>query len=287
MRDLLNLFFILTLSFCSFASFAISIEEVEEQFKQRTMDDSGFESMLDVESMGLEIYNSKNLSDAVRARGILIACRAKNFRGEYLPVSRSEQKIEFHEGTNHCRNGIKLLEKKLGTPKNPEDGQTLAKLYFWYTTVFGRWFEDESKFSALKYWNSEVKPILESLIDQMEMEKMLGWGPHRALGRAYYSIPAGKSKSLRFMKKAYMKSRSKNHKVSVYPLNTYFYAESLIAKGKMDEARKILEATLTLAEDEEKLRELNAEAEKLYGDYRWFETLHEIELCREVLHSLQ
>jgi hypothetical protein len=284
---ILNLFFVLSLSFYSFASSAISIDEVEDQFKQRAMDEQGFESMLEIESMGLEIFNSNDLSDNERARGILAACRAKNFRGEYLPVSRTERKIEFHEGTQHCRNGIKLLESELGEPKNPENGKVLAELYFWYTTVFGRWFEDESKFDALKYWNTEVKPILESLIEKMEMENMLGWGPYRALGRAYYSIPAGKSKSLRFMKKAYMKSRSKKFKVSVYPLNTAYYAESLIAKGKMDEARKVLEDTLAIAEDEEKLKDLNIEAEKLYGDYRWFETLYEIELCREVLNSLK
>ncbi|RLA63625.1 MAG: hypothetical protein DRQ88_00215 [Epsilonproteobacteria bacterium] len=287
MNIFLNLVFVCTLSFYSFATFGVSVQDIEQEFKQRSMDDAGFESMLNLEAMGLEIFNSEDLSDQIRARGALTACRAKNFRGEYLPVSRAERKIEFHEGSQHCKKGIKLLEQDLGEPKNSEDREVLADLYFWYTTVFGRWFEDESKFSALKYWKNEVKPILESLIEQMEMGKMLGWGPYRALGRAYYSIPAGKSKSLRFMKKAYMKSRSKTFKVSVYPLNTVYYAESLIAKGKAEEAKVILEKTLTLAEDEEKLRALNAEAEKLYGDYRWFETLHEIEMCREVLQSLK
>lgn len=287
MKRSINLTLLLTLLFSSYSAVSATLGEIQQEFKERTMDQAGFDSMLNVEALGLEIFNNTDLSDRERAKGILTACRAKNFRGEYLPASRRERKIEFHEGTKHCKNGIKLLEKDLGEPKNPENNKLLADLYFWYTTVFGRWFEDESKFDALKYWSSEVKPILDSLIEKMEMEKMLGFGPYRALGRAYYSIPAGKSKSLRFMKKAYTKSRSRSLGVSIYPLNTAYYAESLIAKGKDSEARKILEKTIKLAEDESKLRELNEEAEKLFGDYRWFETLHEINLCREVLQSLK
>jgi len=287
MKNILNLIFVSTLSFYSFASFGVSINEVEENFKQRTMEDEGFEKILEVVTQGTEIFNDESLPEVVRAKGIMFACRAKNFRGEYLPAPRSERKIEFWEGAQLCKKGIRLLEQELGVPKNPEDSETLAELYFWHTTVFGRWFEDERKLDALKYWKTEIKPTLMALIDIMGMGDLYGMGPFRALGRAYYSIPASKKKSLKFMKKAYMKSRSKVFKVSVYPLNTAYYAESLIARGKDDEAREVLEATLEIADDEEALKQLNEEAEILYGDYRWPETLYEIDMCREVLQSLK
>jgi GH15 family glucan-1,4-alpha-glucosidase len=68
-------------------------------------------------------------------------------------------------------------------------------------------------------------------------------------------------------------------------LNTAYYAEALVAKGDKEEARQILEATLSVA-DSGKLEELHNEAVKMYGEYRWPETVEEINLCREIYNGL-
>ena len=121
----------------------------------------------------------------------------------------------------------------------------------------------------------------------MNMEDIVGFGPYRALGRAFYFVPGGKRKSKKYLTKAYDESLSSTFGIPLYPLNTAYYAELLISRNEVNKARKILEKTLEVAKDEKNLKALNAEAEELYGDYRWFETLHEIELCREVLQSLK
>ena len=186
----------------------------------------------------------------------------------------------------NCKKGIALLELSFGKPKKEEWKDLLADIYFMYTANFGRWFEDEGRLDALRYWKNEVKSMLETLAGEMNKGHVFGHGPLRALGRAWFSIPGGRNRALGYLKDAYEKSLDPNLKVSVYPLNTAFYAEALIAKGEDEEAKNILERALAVAEDPNKLEALKAESFKKYQEYRMPEMIEEIDLCREIYKGM-
>jgi hypothetical protein len=283
MKNLSNAF-LLFISICS-ASFGATVEEAKTTYNQRAVNAQGFESARLAAKMGEEIGQNQENSPDISATGYLVACKSLFFLGDYLPVSRSEKKDEYKNSYELCQKGIHLIELSKGNAKKEEWNRILADLYFFYTSSFGRWFEDESKLRALGYWKNDVKPVLELLGGKDSQIQIYGYGPLRALGRAYFSIPGGRNKALNYLKDAYENSLHSTLKVAVYPLTTAYYAEALIAKGDKDEAKQILEATLAVA-DSGKLAELHDEALKLYGEYRWAETVEEINLCREIYNGL-
>lgn len=283
MKNLLGAF----LLFISFGtpSFGSTVEEAKSLYNQRAVNEQGFSFARSAAKLGSEIGQNSQNPPEVSAAGYLVACKSLFFLGDYLPASRSEKKEEYKNSYEYCQKGIGLIELSKGNAKKEEWNGLLGELYFFYTSSFGRWFEDESKLRALGYWKDDVKPILELLEGKASQIQIYGYGPLRALGRAYFSIPAGRNKALKYLKEAYDKSLSKTLNVAVYPLTTAYYAEALIAKGDKDEAKKILEETLNVA-DSGKLQELHDEAFKIYGEYRWAETVEEINLCREIYNGL-
>lgn len=276
--------FLLFISICS-AIFGATIEEAKSLYKQRAVNTQGFSTARSAADLGIEIGQNQHNSPNVSAEGYLVACKALFFLGDYLPATRTEKKEEYKNSYDLCQKGIALIELSKGKAKKEEWNNLLGELYFFYTSSFGRWFEDESRLRALGYWKDDVKPILEILEGEASQIHIYGYGPLRALGRAYFSIPGGRNKALKYLKEAYEHSLSKTFKVAVYPLTTAYYAEALIAKGDKDEAREILEATLNVA-DSGRLEELHEEAFKTYGEYRWAETVEEINLCREIYNGL-
>ena len=103
------------------------------------------------------------------------------------------------------------------------------------------------EFDAFRYWKNEVQPTLELLAGEMKEEHIFGYGPARALGRAWFSIPGGRNKAIHYLKDAYEKSLHPTLKVSIYPLNTAYYVEALIAKGEKEEAKRITGGTIKVA----------------------------------------
>ncbi len=283
MKNLINLF--LTFFLIIPASHGFTVDEATVAYNKRAVNNEGFENARLAAKLGIEIGKDASNPIEVSARGYLIACKALFFLGDYLPVSRTEKKEEYKVSADYCKQGISLLELTLGNPKKVEWKNLLGELYFFYTSSFGRWFEDESKLRALGYWKDDVKPMLETLDEKMGLTHIYGQGPLRALGRAYFSIPGGRGKSVKYLEDAYEKSLHSTLGVSVYPLTTAYYAEALAAKGDKAKAKKILEATLEVA-DSGKLEELHNEAYKIYGEYRWAETQEEINLCREIYNGL-
>lgn len=266
-------------------SFGATVEEAKNLYNQRAVNEQGFSLARSAAKLVSEIGQDSHNSPEVAAAGYLVACKSLFFLGDYLPVSRSEKKEEYKSSYEYCQKGIGLIELSKGNAKKDEWNGLLGELYFFYTSSFGRWFEDESKLRALGYWKDDVKPILELLEGKASQTHIYGYGPLRALGRAYFSIPGGRNKALKYLKEAYEKSLSKTFNVAVYPLTTAYYAEALIAKGDKEDARQVLEATLNVA-DSGKLAELHDEAFKTYGEYRWAETVEEINLCREIYNGL-
>ncbi len=281
MKNLIKVF----LAFSMSTSFAFTIDEATTSYNKRAVSPEGFENARLAAKLGVEIGSDESNSPDISARGYLVACKAMFFLGDYLPVSRTEKKVEYKTSSEYCQKGITLIELSQGKAKKEEWNGLLGDLYFIYTSSFGRWFEDESKFRALAYWKDDVKPLLELLDEKMGLSKIYGQGPSRALGRAYFSIPGGRNKALKFLKDSYDNSLHSTLGVSVYPLTTAYYAEALVAKGDKEEARVILEKTLEVA-DSGKLEELHNEAYKIYGEYRWAETVEEINLCREIYDGL-
>jgi len=267
-------------------SFAATIEEVSGYFDKRDVSSEGFENARTAVKLADEIVASDANSPEIAARALLFSCKAYYFLGDYLPTSRSEKKSEYKKGYLNCKKGIGLLELSFGKPKKEEWKNLLADLYFMYTANFGRWFEDEGRLDALRYWSKEVRPILELLAGELKKEQVFGHGPLRALGRAWFSIPGGRNKALNYLKDAYQKSLHPSLGVSIYPLNTAFYAEALISKGEEAEAERILEAAIEVAADSKNMEELKNESFKAYGENRMPEMLEEITLCREILNGM-
>lgn len=267
-------------------SFAASIEEVSDYFDKRDVTSEGFENVRTAVKLANEIVASEADSPEMASRALLFSCKAYYFLGDYLPTNRSEKKSEYQKGYLDCKKGIALLEHSFGKPKKEEWKNLLADLYFMYTANFGRWFEDEGRLDALRYWSKEVRPILELLAGELKKEHVFGHGPLRALGRAWFSIPGGRNKALNYLKDAYQKSLHPSLGVSIYPLNTAFYAEALIAKGEEAEAERILEAAIEVAADSKNMEELKNESFKTYGENRMPEMLEEITLCREILNGM-
>ena len=265
------------------SAFGATIEELNALYDRRSVDTNGFENARLAIKLSIENANKEN-SPQIAAAAYLVACKAGFFLGDYLPVSRSEKKDEYKNSYESCQKGIALIEQTKGIAQKREWNKLLGELYFYYTSSFGRWFEDESKLRALEYWKDDVKPLLELLEGEMGQSKIFCQGPERALGRAYFSIPGGRNKALKYLKEAFENSLHSTLKVAVYPLTTAYYAEALIAKGDKEEAKQILEATLQIA-DSGKLEELHNEA-KLCGESRWAETVEEISLCREIYNGL-
>jgi len=283
MKNLLKSFLLFSLSFSTL--FGATLDEAKSIYNKRAVNSEGFSNARLAAKLGEEIGQNQENSPNISAAGYLVACKSLFFLGDYLPVSRSEKKDEYKNSYDLCQKGIHLIELSKGNARKEEWNGILADLYFFYTSSFGRWFEDESKLRALGYWKDDVKPILELLEGKAAMNNIFAYGPLRALGRAYFSIPSGRNKAIKYLKEAYENSLHSSLKVAVYPLTTAYYAEALIAKGDKDEARQILEATLAVA-DSGKLAELHDEAFKLYGEYRWAETVEEINLCREIYNGL-
>ncbi len=267
-------------------SFAATIQEVSDYFDKRDVSSEGFENARIVVKLADEIVASEADSPEMAARALLFSCKAFYFLGDYLPANRSEKKSEYQKGYLNCKKGIGLVELSFGKAKKEEWKDLLADLYFMYTANFGRWFEDEGRLDALKYWSKEVRPVLELLAGDFKKEQIFGHGPIRALGRAWFSIPGGRNKALNYLKDAYQKSIHPSLGVSIYPLNTAFYAEALIAKGQEQEAQRILEAAIEVAGDPKNMEELKEQSFKVYGENRMPEMVEEIALCREILNGM-
>lgn len=268
------------------ASHAATISEISDYYDKRAVSSEGFENAKTAAKLGEEMAQSEADSPEVAARGLLFSCKAYYFLGDYLPADRSVKKLEYQKGYLNCKKAIGLVELSFGKAKKEEWKDLLADLYFMYTANFGRWFEDEGRLDALRYWSKEVKPMLELLAVEMKKETVFGHGPLRALGRAWFSIPGGRNKALNYLKEAYEKSLHPTLRVSIYPLNTAFYAEALIAKGEEDEAKIILEAAINVSADPKNMEELNQQSFKMYGEYRMAEMVEEIALCREILNGM-
>lgn len=268
------------------ASQAATISEISDYYDKRAVSSEGFENAKTAAKLGEEIALSEADSPEIAAKGLLFSCKSYYFLGDYLPTGRSEKKLEYQKGYLNCKKAIGLVELSFGKAKKEEWKDLLAELYFMYTANFGRWFEDEGRLDALRYWSKEVKPMLELLAVEMKKEQVFGHGPLRALGRAWFSIPGGRNKAINYLKEAYEKSLHPTLGVSIYPLNTAFYAEALIAKGEEEEAKKILEATLEVAADPKNMEELKEQSFKIYGEYRMPEMIEEIALCREILNGM-
>lgn len=277
---------LLTFLFSLSISFAATIQEVSDFFDKRDISVQGFENARLAAKLGEEIALSETNSPELAARAHLFSCKAYYFLGDYLLENRSVKKLEYQKGYQNCKKGIGLVELSFGKAKKEQWRDLLADLYFMYTANFGRWFEDEGRLDALRYWSKEVKPLLELLAVEMKKEVVFGHGPLRALGRAWFSIPGGRNKALNYLKEAFEKSLHPTLGVSIYPLNTAFYAEALIAKGEEEEAKKILEATIDVASVPENMEELKMESFKVYQEYRLPEMKEEIALCQEILNGI-
>jgi hypothetical protein len=262
-----------------------TVEEVTAIYNQRAVNPEGFANARKAIEIAEAIGKQNANAPEIAAAAFFISCKSYFFLGDFQPGPRSEKKQDYQKGYLACKQGIGFIEETRGQAKKPEWNDLLADLYFFYTANLGRWFEDESKFQALKYWRNEVKPLLDLLIEKMGKQAIFAYGPARAMGKAYFEIPGGRPKSLRYLKEAYENTLHKTLKVSVWPLNTAYYAEALIAMGDKVTAKKILEDTIKVA-DTGKVAELHDQGYQEFKEYRMAETVEEINLCREIFNGI-
>ncbi|MFI5390406.1 MAG: hypothetical protein ACHQYQ_03510, partial [Bacteriovoracales bacterium] len=173
MKNVIRFFLLLTLFIP--ISYAKIFSEISDAFDKRAVTPEGFENAKLAVKLGEELASSeKDKNPEVAATAYLYSCRANYFLGDYLPVPRSEKKLAYEKGYLSCKKGMELLELSRGKPKKEEWKNLLADLYFMYTGNFGRWFEDEGRFDALRYWKTEVQPILEILAGEMKKDYIFG-----------------------------------------------------------------------------------------------------------------
>ncbi len=285
MKNVIGSFLLLTLFIP--ISYAENLNDISDAWDKRGLTPEGFENAQLAVKLGEELASSeKDKNPEVAANAYLFSCKASYFLGDYLPVPRSEKKQIYLKGYLNCKKGMALLELSFGKPKKEEWKNLLADLYFMFIGNFGRWFEDEGRFDAFRYWKDQVQPILELLAGEMKKEHIFGYGPVRGLGRAWFSIPGGRNKAIHYLKDAYEKSLHPTLKVSIYPLNTVYYVEALIAKGEKEEAKRILEATLEVAKDQNNMDQIEQESFKTFNEHRMVEMMEEVELCREIYNGM-
>lgn len=123
-----------------------------------------------------------------------------------------------------------------------EEKEQLAMGYYRYGSNQGKWAEANGIASSLGKWPS-LKDYMKQVI-KLGYKHLEAYGAYRILGRAYYKLPAplgSNNKSLKYLEEAFNGTMNGND-ISNYGLNVNFYAQTLIAMKKKDQAKKILES---------------------------------------------
>lgn len=240
----------------SLTSFAQTMEEAKDLYAQRGADVSFAQQAADM-YLNLAAGTEDKLSKATYLN------EASN--ALYYVASQSnstEDKKRIHtEGFNKASVAISLLR---GTTVETEKEQLALGLYR-YGANLGKWGEANGVASSLSKWPN-LKNTMESIIE-MGMQKTEWFGANRILGRAYYKLPfplGSKKKSYNYLKEAFDNTKNGN-KVSVHGLNNLYLADLLVAIGKQDQAKKLLEAFVALDPETlcpERVPETKAEMEE-------------------------
>ena len=221
----------------SLTAFAQTMEEANDLYAQRGKDASFAQQAAEMYltlSEGTEdkLLKATYLNEASNAL-YYVASQA---------TSNNDKKRIHTEGFNKASVAISLLR---GTTVEAEKVQLALGLYR-YGANLGKWGEANGVASSLSKWPN-LKNTMESIIG-MGMKKTEWYGANRILGRAYYKLPfplGSKKKSYKYLKEAFDNTKNGN-KVSIHGLNNIYMADLLIAIGKKDQAKKLLETFISL-----------------------------------------
>lgn len=165
----------------------------------------------------------------------LLATRAYYWRGMHL--DKKKAKMEAYEAAYEYADEIK--------DQCGDDQNLCGAGHYYYALNLARWAEVKGVIESL----SRKQELLDNLAVALKNDATIdSYGPNRILGRMYFKLPgfAGgdNKKSLEHLKLA-MDSANPPH-----VLNSVFYAETLIAVKKKDDACDVLDEVIKKATDE-------------------------------------
>lgn len=221
----------------SLSTFAQTVQEAHDLYAQRGKDVSFAQQAADMfltlaDSTEDKLSKATYLNEASNAL-YYVASQA---------TSKEDKKRIHTQGFNKASVAISLMR---GTSVEAEKVQLALGLYR-YGANLGKWGEANGVASSLSKWPN-LKSTMESILS-MGMKKTEWYGANRILGRAYYKLPfplGSKKKSYNFLKEAFDNTKNGN-KVSIHGLNNLYLADLLIAIGKKEQAKKLLEAFVSL-----------------------------------------
>lgn len=218
----------------SFNALGNTVDTAEELFELRGEDTANAQKAAD-------IYGK--LADASSEKGEKANLYYKQSEAIYFVGTQTkdeDQAEKIHEnGYQVADKAIKLLE---GQVDDFEQEETLALGYFFYGANLGKWAEARGIGSSLGR-AGELKDTMRKIID-LGQEDIENYGANRILGRVYHKLPViaggSKKKAEKILAEAFENTLSDDADVSVHGLNNLYFAETLEARGKEDQACKIL-----------------------------------------------
>ncbi|MFN8369714.1 MAG: hypothetical protein U0T83_03710 [Bacteriovoracaceae bacterium] len=163
------------------------------------------------------------------------------FYGQNASID-NDLKISMHDkGAAVAQGGIDLLAAGPGVSKNPAFDEALAESYYFWGANKGKWAEARGIASSLSQWPN-LKEAMENII-KLKKVQVQDFGAFRILGRAYYKLPwplGDKELSLKYLKTANTKTAVAEGDISINSTNVVYYADILIAKGLIAEAKQVL-----------------------------------------------
>lgn len=230
------LFLLMMLSF-AVSVFSQTIEEANELYSKR-----GTDVTFAQQSAEMFLVLSDSTEDKfLKATYLNGASNSLYYVAAHSDSDLDKKRIHT-EGLNKASQAITLLR---GTTVEEEKEQ-LALAYYRYGANLGKWAEANGVAASLSKWPN-LKNTMESII--LLGKKDIEWfGANRILGRAFYKLPfplGSKKKAYDYLKEAFDNTKG-NFEVSVHGLNNIYLADLLVAIGKKDEAKKILETFVSL-----------------------------------------
>ncbi len=251
--------FILSLTVAS-VTMAQTPADAEKLYAERSYDAAGAAKA----QQAADIY--LQLAKATTAQGEFALYMAKrsealNFVGTAL--TSKEDKIRLHQaGIDAADEGIKpfvtdaanmndaTIEKLKSLPADTLNAVALG--IYMKAANLGQWGQANGVTSSLGKW-PEMRSLLENVI-KLGKRDVVECGPFRALGRAYYKIPAlfggDNRKSEKYLSQAVSLTLIAGKTISRNGHTNLYHAEVLAALGQKDKARNILkEFIATSAKD--------------------------------------
>jgi len=228
---------ILGLLLLSSTAFGATVEEANTLYADRGLDAAGVAKAQSAADMYGQL--ASEAADNV-TKGKLLTEQSKALYFVAAHTAGNDNKARIHNnGKNVAKSAMNILSG---------NNLLLAEATYQFGANLGKWGEAKGVTTSLGQWPT-LKENMLNIIEVLKQEQVESYGAARILGRAYYKIPAllggSKKKSLKYLGKAFKKTLKPGTKISIYPINNVYVAETLIKNKKKSAAKKILTEFIT------------------------------------------